>query len=304
MHADNVAIAGRLREAAELLRAQHATPYRVNAYRDAASSVEGFPRSLRAVYDAEGVKGLDGIPRVGLGIASAIAEMLVRNRWPMLDQLRGTSDPATLLHTVPGIGARLAEQIHAELNIESLEQLQAAANDGRLASLPGVGARRAAAVGACVAGMLGRPLEEQPAPQAQANEPPVATLLDVDLEYRRGAARGELPLIAPRRPTMESATWLPVLHTTRGPWQLTAIYSNTALAQRLGRIHDWVVIHFYDRDQVERNRTVVTEHAGPRAGRRVVRGREEEGSHALPHHRTAHRVRGARSRELRPAVAA
>ncbi len=53
------------------------------------------------------------------------------------------------------------------------------------------------------------------------------------------------------------------------------LYSNTALAHRLGRSRDWVVIYFTNGD-VAGQRTIVTESRGDLAGRRVVRGREEE----------------------------
>ena len=69
--------------------------------------------------------------------------------------------------------------------------------------------------------------------------------------------------------------WLPVLHTRRGNSQYTALFSNTALAHRLGRTHDWVVI-YYENEGDEGQCTVVTEYEGPLEGWRVVRGREDE----------------------------
>jgi hypothetical protein len=70
--------------------------------------------------------------------------------------------------------------------------------------------------------------------------------------------------------------WLPVLHTWRGPWHLTALFSNTARAHALNRSRDWVVIYFYDDDHAEGQHTLVTETSGPLRGSRVVRGRETE----------------------------
>jgi hypothetical protein len=69
---------------------------------------------------------------------------------------------------------------------------------------------------------------------------------------------------------------LPVLHTTRGDWHFTALYSNTARAHELGRVRDWVVIYFYDDQHAEKQHTVVTQPRGALAGRRVVRGREAD----------------------------
>ncbi len=271
----NRQIAERLREAAQLLHVQGASPYRANAYRLAADSVATLPRDVRAIFATEGVRGLDAIPRVGLGIASAIAEMLATGRWSQLERLRGNSDPEALLQTVPGLGPEFARRIHGELHVDSLEALEVAANDGRLERLPGVGSRRAAAWRASLAQILGRGALRQPR-VAEGREPDVATLLDVDREYREKAQAGALRTIAPRRMNPEGRAWLPVLHTQRGPWHFTVLHSNTALAHQLGRLSDWVVVYFYDGDHVERQRTVVTEPHGPLAGKRVVRGREAE----------------------------
>ncbi len=112
--------------------------------------------------------------------------------------------------------------------------------------------------------------------------PDVATLLAVDREYRAGAAAGTLATIAPKKLNPEGAAWLPVLHTTRGGWHFTALWSNTARAHAAGRTHDWVVIYFYDGDHRERQCTVVTETRGPLKGKRVVRGREDESRSQLP----------------------
>jgi hypothetical protein len=107
-------------------------------------------------------------------------------------------------------------------------------------------------------------------------EPEVALLLDVDAEYRRRAAAGELTRIAPRRMNATGEAWLPVLHTQRARWHFTALYSNTPRAHLLGRTRDWVIIYFFDDGHPERQRTIVTERNGALVGRRVVRGREDE----------------------------
>ena len=110
----------------------------------------------------------------------------------------------------------------------------------------------------------------------RAVEPGVDLLLEVDREYREKAERGALPKIAPRRFNPSGAAWLPILHTERGDWGFTALFSNTALAHELGRVRDWVVIYFHKDSGPEGQRTVVTESRRPLAGRRVVRGREAE----------------------------
>ncbi len=155
---ENLRIADRLREAAQLLANQGASSYRVHAYRHAADAIERLPWSVRGVYEREGVKGLDAIPRVGLGIAADVAEMLATHRWGLLEALRAKAPPELLLRSVDGVGPGLAARLHDTLHIESLEQLEIAAWDGRLGKLSGVGERRAAGIRACVAGMLGHDL--------------------------------------------------------------------------------------------------------------------------------------------------
>jgi putative hydrolase len=105
----------------------------------------------------------------------------------------------------------------------------------------------------------------------------VAEILGVDREYREKAARGELVTIAPRRFNPSREAWLPILHTTRGNRHYTALFSNTALAHRLNRTHDWVVI-YWDDGIGERQCTVITAEYGALRGLRIVRGREREGA--------------------------
>jgi Holliday junction resolvasome RuvABC DNA-binding subunit len=273
----NARCADRLREAADLLEAQGANPFRVSAYRKAAATVVDLPEDLASLVDREGVNGLEAQPNIGRGIASALLELVRTGRWAQRERLRGSADPVQLLTVVPGLGHRLAERIHEELHIDTLEGLELAAHDGRLETVPGVGPRRAAAIRANLQAMLsrGRPHRRR-AGKSSAIEPGVATLLAVDHEYRGKAEAGKLPTIAPRRFNPTGEAWLPVLHTVLDGWHFTALFSNTAQAHQLGRTRDWVVVYFYDDEHSEGQHTVVTETHGPLAGRRVVRGREAD----------------------------
>jgi DNA uptake protein ComE-like DNA-binding protein len=268
----NAEIAAALREAAALLRAQGASPFRVAAYEKAADTVEALPQSVSSLA-AGGLEALDGLPHIGRTLASAILEMLATGRWVQLERLRGASDPETLLQVIPGVGPGLARRIHDHLDCATLEALEAAAHDGRLAAVPGIGPRRAAAILLGVSGLLNR---KRPVRMAATPAPSVPALLDVDREYREKAAAGALRLIAPKRFNPEGKAWLPVLHTERGPWHFTALFSNTARAHDLNKTSDWVVIFYATDSRPEGQCTVVTETSGPHRGLRVVRGREQE----------------------------
>jgi len=271
---ENAEIASQLREAAALLQAQEGNPFRVGAYRKAADTIARAERPVQELFDAQGRAGLEQLPGVGAGISGAIAEMLVTGGWSQLARLRGDADPEALFCSVPGIGPESARAIHDALHVDTLEGLEAAAHDGRLEGVRGIGARRAAVIRASLASMLGRRVAR--VPHAGLPAPDVATLLDVDHEYRKKAAAGSLRTIAPKRFNPSGESWLPVLHAQRGEWHFTALFSNTARAHELGRTRDWVVMYYYDGDHVEGQCTVVTETRGALAGQRVVRGREEE----------------------------
>jgi DNA polymerase (family X) len=267
-----------LQEAATLLAAQQANSFRVSAYRKAADTITRLPDSVRALFEREGRAGLDALPAIGRGIAGAIAEILVTGRWRQLERLRGEIDARQLFRIVPGIGQELSERIHDELGIDTLEALELAACDGRLEHVRGVGTRRASAIQAAVAQLLGgrrRPPRAR-TEAARGPGPPIEALLDVDREYRSKAEADALPKITPRRFNPAGEAWLPILHTRRGPWHFTALYSNTAQAHQLARTRDWVVLYFHNDDLVERQHTVVTETRGPLTGLRVVRGREAQ----------------------------
>jgi hypothetical protein len=277
---DNDEIAATFERVADLLAAQDASPWRVRAYRNAAHTCRTVPRPLADIAAEGGRPALDALPAIGRTLSAHILELLRSGRLGFLERLEGQVAPEDLFTTLPGVGDRLAARLHRELGAETLEDLEVAAWDGRLAALPGIGPRRAQALRDSLARVLGaasrRRARAAGARAVPLQRPPVATLLAVDREYREAAAAGRLRRIRPRRfnPTREA--WLPVLHVERDGWSLTALYSNTALAHELGRTRDWVVI-YAERDGEEDRCTVVTETSGPLRGRRVVRGREGEG---------------------------
>ena len=270
---DNAGVANHLEEVATLLEEQRANPFRVQAYRNAAGIVRRLHRPVAEILRTEGEEGLDDLPGIGPALARTIGELATAGHLALLERLRGESDPIALLASVPGVGPRLARRLHEELDIDSLEELEAAAADGRLRDLSGFGEKRVAGIRDALATRLGR-RRRATAPR-ETDLPPVAELLDVDREYRERAHAGLLPRIAPRRFNPSGEAWLPVLHTARHQRQYTALYSNTARAHELGKTHDWVVLYF-DAGGGERQCTVVTGTQGALRGRRVVRGREPE----------------------------
>jgi hypothetical protein len=206
-------------------------------------------------------------------MAAALAEMARTGRWTYLDRLRGSGEPQDVFCAIPGVGPELAKRLHDTLQVETLEQLEAALYDTDVKKVAGVGPRRLAILRASLAQMLARVRSVRTTP---ADEPTVDVLLDVDREYRAKVEANELRKIAPKRFNPKAEAWLPILHTSRGKWHFTALFSNTARAHELGKVRDWIVIYFHSDSGGEAQRTVVTETRGVLAGQRVVRGRERE----------------------------
>ncbi len=270
---ENTDIAAKLRDYADLLAQQGADGFRERAYRKAAEAIVGLEEPLSAIFRREGEKGLIALPRIGTGIAGAIAELITTRRWSQLDRLRGELSPERVFLTIPGIGHRLAHRLAEDHQLESLEDLEAALLDSSV-PVQGFGERRRAAVLAVLAQRLGRPAIAPS--KSKIPVPDVELVLQVDSMYRKRAAAGLLRTIAPKRHNPEHKSWLPIMHARHDAWHFTALYSNTLLANELGKTHDWVVIYYELEGYSEGRCTVVTESRGFMAGERVVRGREDE----------------------------
>lgn len=282
MSVSNHEIAAAFDRTADLLEAHGADHFRVRAYREGAATLRKLERPVSEILREGGHAALVALPRIGRRLASVIEDILANGRFAQLDRLIGVLTPEEVFASVPGVGAKLAQRLHHTLGVETLEELELAAHDGRLRRVPGFGPRRAHLLREVLDSMLRRSTRRRtrliPLREAQTepeHRPPLADLLAVDAEYRRKAAAGELHKIAPKRFNPDHAAWLPILHTRRGEWEFDALYSNTARAHELGRTDDWVVL-FFARDGDEGQCTVVSEYRGPLVGRRVVRGREPE----------------------------
>ncbi len=271
---NNAVVAEALRDAATLLAQQNANQFRISAYRNAAKTIEDLPEDIAEVA-TRGADALDALPHVGKSIATAIMQLTTTGRWAQLERMRGMLDPEIAFQNIPGIGPTFARLIHEHLHIDTLEALEAAAHDGRLDAVPGIGERRSKIIRQSLANILARRRLLPPGGHKLA-PPPVEIILDVDREYREKANSGDLKFIAPRRFNPKGEAWLPILHTEREPWHFTVLFSNTAKAHELGKTADWVIVFYSSDHQIEDQCTVVTETSGPLKGQRVVRGREQE----------------------------
>ena len=126
-------------EVADLLEIQGGNPFRVRAYRNAARSVGEYAQNVRTMV-AEGAD-LKAIPTIGDDLALKIREIVSTGSCALLASLRTQVPSAVtaLLH-VPGLGPKRVRRLYEQLHVQSLEELERAAAEGRIHTLPGFGA--------------------------------------------------------------------------------------------------------------------------------------------------------------------
>jgi hypothetical protein len=264
---NNAAIASELAGFAERLEREQGNLYRIQAYRRAAETVRRLDQPVKDIVARDGVAGLRRLPGIGAHLAAAIERLCSSGAYHTLADGAEAVSEAERLESLPGVGPRLAELLWKQLNVQTVGELAALVHSPEFEDVPLSDRRRHRLVQA-VADWQQRSQGAVP-----AAEPEVGELLSVDEEFRRQAGGGHVFHVAGSGE--EGAGLLPLLSVRRNGWKLLAMYCSSALAHRLGRNRDWVVVYF-QRDQHRGQRTVVTERRGDLRGRRVVRGRESE----------------------------
>ncbi|HSL47241.1 MAG TPA: DNA polymerase/3'-5' exonuclease PolX [Anaerolineales bacterium] len=164
---------------ADLLEIKGENVYKTIAYRRAAESLLGLSRPA-SDYWKEGK--LQEIPGVGKAIAEKIDELLSTGKLGFLEKLKKEIPPGLVEWLpVPGLGPKRAAMIWKTLNITTFAELEKAAREGKLRSLPGMGAKSEAAI---LEGIetLGRRTVRIPLGRAY----PIARALIADLKKIKG----------------------------------------------------------------------------------------------------------------------
>lgn len=125
-----------------LLELQGENPFKVRAYANAVRALETLAEPVETLVAEGRIGDVEGI---GKAIAEKITTLVQTGRLPQYDALRESFPPdILLLFEVQGLGAKKIKALHEALGISSLADLELASRDGRLAALPGFGAKTAA----------------------------------------------------------------------------------------------------------------------------------------------------------------
>jgi len=124
-------------ELAELSEIKGEVRFKVNAYQRAAEMVKSLGEEI---LEKEDIKELKGYPGIGEGIAKKILEFKRTGSISKLEELK-EEVPVELISLlqVPNLGPKRAKMVYDELGVRTVQELQEAAEEHRLAQLRGLG---------------------------------------------------------------------------------------------------------------------------------------------------------------------
>jgi len=130
----NTAIAKVFQDMADLLELKGENPFKIRAYQRAARTIEHLPKEIEIMLE-EG-EDLQTIPGVGEAIAKKSTELVRTGKLRVYEELKAEfPEGITTLLEIPGIGPKTAKRLSTELGIKSVDDLEQAIKDGRVASL-------------------------------------------------------------------------------------------------------------------------------------------------------------------------
>ena len=136
---DNLGIARIFTDIGDLLEIKGANPFKIRAYRNAADIVGHMAERVADLTDAD----MLGLPGIGKDLAAKIRELIDTDALAYYDELRQEFPPTILdMLRLQGVGPKTVAVLYGELGIETLDALEAAAAEGRLRALKGMGPKK------------------------------------------------------------------------------------------------------------------------------------------------------------------
>jgi len=127
----NSEVAKVFQDIADFLEMKGEIPFKVRAYQKAVRSIEHLPVELEQLMK-EGK--LREVPGVGEAIAKKITELLTTGRLEYYEKLRAEFPEGVITFLdIPGVGPKTAVKLSTELGIRSVEELETAILEGRVA---------------------------------------------------------------------------------------------------------------------------------------------------------------------------
>jgi DNA polymerase (family X) len=134
----NKEISDKLNEVADLLDIKGENQFRVRAYRNAVRTISGLSGSITEM--AEEGKDISSLPGIGSSMAEKIDEILKTGELKQLKKLKKElPDSLIEIMKLEQMGPQRTKILHDKLNINTIDDLKKAAEDGEIEELEGFG---------------------------------------------------------------------------------------------------------------------------------------------------------------------
>ena len=138
---DNREIARLLNETADLMEIAAEDGFRIRSYRNAASSIEGYPESIYDIVRNPERKVTD-IPGIGKGLAGVLKEIADRGSFEKHDQMLEKYPPSALeLLKIQGLGPKSIALLFETYRVSTVDDLERICREQKLRELPRMGAK-------------------------------------------------------------------------------------------------------------------------------------------------------------------
>src|SRR5258708_281894 len=122
---------------ATLLELKGENPFKTRAYHNAARALEGLSEPLEKLIAEDRLKEVKGI---GESIQKKITELVNTGKLAYYEELKAATPPGLVaMLDIPGVGPKKVKVLHDELGIKSVEELEAACKENKIAGLKGFG---------------------------------------------------------------------------------------------------------------------------------------------------------------------
>ena len=126
-----------LTDIATLLELKGENPFKTRAYQNAARTIETLSEPLDKVVAEARLADIKGI---GEALQQKITELVTTGRLQYYEDLKAATPPGLVaMLDIPGLGPKKIKALHDELGIDTVEKLEQACKDGKIAVLKGFG---------------------------------------------------------------------------------------------------------------------------------------------------------------------
>src|SRR5258708_4820754 len=136
---DKGQVAAVLEDVGNLLELTGGNPFEARAYQNAARTLGAVEGDIEEIVRT---KAIERVPGLGKTLVARITELVSTGHMAFYDELQEKVPPGLrqMLH-IPGLGPKRVKQIYDSLGVSTLDDLKSAAEAGRIATLPGFGAK-------------------------------------------------------------------------------------------------------------------------------------------------------------------